>query len=116
MTFVGDLDFKDGRNPSQTTTIVLERCLEASGNSIATFLEGLSIKPVAFFTDINADWLRRPFIGQHVFRVLQAAGYKGTETDLWYSVTGSAAPYAVKKPPAAPKRKAAKQVGRASSR
>jgi len=105
MTFIGDLDFKDGRTPSQTTTLVLGRCLEAMGKDIDTFLQGMSINPLAFFSDINTDWLRRPFIGQHVFKVLQAAGYKGTENDIWYSVTGSTAPYAVKRPKAEPKKR-----------
>jgi hypothetical protein len=113
MSFIGDLDFKDGRNPSQTTTLVLQRCLETEGKNIETFLHGLSINPLAFFTDINADWLRRPFIGQHVFKVLQAAGYKGTENDIWYSVTGSTAPYAVKKPKAEPKKRTPRKPVRA---
>ena len=105
MTFLGNLDFNEGRNPCQTTTIVLQRCLDGEGKDIETFLKGLSIDPQAFFTDINADWLRRPFIGQHVFKVLQAAGYKGTENDIWESVTGSTAPYAVRKPKAEPKKR-----------
>ena len=114
MRFTGDLDFKAGRSPSQTTTILLQRCLgydrgdETEG--IGEFLEGLRIKPVAFFTDINGDWVGRPFIGQHVFKVLQAAGYKGTEHDLWYSVTGRTAPYVVKKLKPEPKRHIARKT------
>jgi len=50
MTFLGNLDFNEGRNPSQTTTIVLQRCLEAERMDIETFLKGLSIDPQAFFT------------------------------------------------------------------
>jgi len=110
MASTGDLEFKEGRLPSQTTTILLQRCLgctkgdEAKG--IGKFLEGLRIKPSAFFTDIDGDWAARPFIGQHVFKVLQTAGYLGTEHELWNSVTGSTAPYAVKKLKAVPKKRA----------
>jgi len=114
MRFTGDLDFKEGRSPSQTTTILLQRCLGcARGDetkSMEEFLKGLFIKPVAFFTDINGDWVGRPFLGQHVFKVLQAAGYKGTEHDLWYSVTGRTAPYAVKKLKSEPKRHVARKT------
>jgi hypothetical protein len=59
MAFLGHLEFKDERNPSQTTTLVLLRCLEGTGKDIETFLKGLSIDPMAFFIDINADWHRR---------------------------------------------------------
>ena len=101
MRFIGDLDFKAGRSPRQTTTILLQRCLGfARGDDtkgIGEFLEALFIKPIAFFADINGDWAGRPFLGQHVFKVLQAAGYQGTEHDLWYSVTGRTAPYVVRK-------------------
>jgi hypothetical protein len=111
MTFAGDLDFKQGRSPSQTTTILLERCLGcARGNEtkgIGEFLEGLLIKPSAFFKDISGDWVMRPFLGRHVFKVLQAAGYEGTEHDLWYSVTGRTAPYKVTKPKAEPRNRSA---------
>ena len=114
MRFTGDLDFKAGRSPSQTTTILLQRCLGCirgdESKGIGEFLEGLFIKPIAFFTDINGDWAGRPFIGQHVFKVLQAAGYAGTEHDLWYTVTGSTAPYAVKKAKAEPKKRAPRKV------
>jgi hypothetical protein len=110
MKFTGDLDFKEGRSPSQTTTILLQRCLGCTRGvetkGIGDFLEGLFIKPVAFFADINGDWAGRPFLGQHVFKVLQAAGYEGTEHDLWYSVTGRTAPYAVRKVKSEPKRRA----------
>jgi hypothetical protein len=101
MRFTGDLDYRETRSPGQTTTILLQRCLgcpkgeEAGG--IGKFLEGLSIKPAAFFSDIDGDWAGRPFLGQHAFKVLQAAGYQGTEHDLWYSVTGRTAPYKVRK-------------------
>ena len=98
MTFI--VDFVEGRSPSKTTTAVLRKCLgcinQAGQEQIDGFLERLSIKPEAFFTDIDADWLAKPFIGQHVFKVVQAAGYVGTEDDLWVAVTGSMAPYAVK--------------------
>ncbi len=101
MTFVGDVEFKEGRAPSRTTTMVLERCLtcekQAAAKGIGDFLKAMSIKPEAFFHDIDGDWGGRPFIGQHVFKVVQAAGYGGTEHDLWYSVMGHDAPYPVKK-------------------
>jgi hypothetical protein len=100
MTFIGEVDFVEGRSHSKTTTAVLRKCLgcakQAGEKQIDGFLERLSIKPDAFFEDIDADWLARPFIGQHVFKVVQAAGYVGTEDDLWLAVTGSMAPYAVK--------------------
>jgi hypothetical protein len=100
MRFIGDLDFRAGRSPSQTTTILLQRCLGCAKGDEATgverFLERLLITPLAFFMEINGDWAGRPFLGKHVFKVLQAAGYQGTEHDLWYSVTGRTAPYMVK--------------------
>ena len=100
MTFIGDVDFVEGRSPSKTTTVVLRKCLgcqkQAGEKEINGFLEGLSIKPIAFFKDIDADWLAKPFIGQHVFKVVQSAGYLGTEDDLWLAVTGDRAPYAIK--------------------
>jgi len=106
MRFVGDLDYKEGRSPGQTTAVVLQRCLQALGKDTAEFLEALSIQPGAFFVSINTDWARRPFVGRHVFRVLQAAGYEGTEHDIWYSVTGCTAPYRVTmQPPQAPPKK-----------
>lgn len=111
MKFAGDLDFDEGRTPSQTTTILLQRCLGCSKGDqtkgIGEFLEGMLIKPSAFFKDINGDWIVRPFLGQHAFKVLQAAGYEGTEHDLWYSVTGRTAPYKVTKPKPEPKRRSA---------
>ena len=114
MKFAGDLDFKEGRSPSQTTTILLQRCLGCARGvetkGIGDFLEGLLIKPAAFFADINGDWVGRPFLGQHVFKVLQAAGYEGTEHDLWYSVTGRTAPYKVTKLKAEPKTRAARKA------
>jgi hypothetical protein len=100
MTFLGDIEVVEGRSPSNTTTVLLRECLgnkkEAGGKDIAGFLEGLSIKPEAFFKEIDADWIGRPFIGQYVFSVVQSAGYKGTEDDLWLAVTGARAPYPVK--------------------
>ena len=96
MTFIGDVEFVEGRSHSNTTTMVLRRCLgyenQAGEKEIDGFLKRLSIKPDAFFKDIDADWLARPFIGQHVFKVVQSAGYLGTEDDLWLAVTGSMAP------------------------
>jgi len=100
MTFIGDVEFMDGRPHSKTTAVVLRKCLgcekQDEGKEISEFLERLSIKPEAFFKDIDADWTGRPFIGHHVFKVVQAAGYGGTEDDLWLAVTGSTAPYAMK--------------------
>ena len=100
MTFIGDVEFVEGRSPSKTTTVVLRKCLgcekQAGEKEIDGFLERLSIKPEAFFKDIDADWIGKPFIGQHVFKVVQAAGYGGTEDDLWFAVTGARAPYAIK--------------------
>ena len=100
MTFIGDVELVPGRSPCKTTTVVLRKCLrcrkEAAEKEIDGFLERLSIKPAAFFREIDADWIGRPFIGQHVFKVVQAAGYGGTEDDLWLAVTGATAPYAVK--------------------
>lgn len=55
MTFLGNMDFNDERNPSQTTTLVLKRCLAVEGMDIETFLKGLSIDPQAFLTYINAN-------------------------------------------------------------
>jgi hypothetical protein len=101
MRFIGDLDFQEKRSPSQTTTALLQLCLGcAKGEEtegIKELFKGLLIKPEAFFAMINGNWAGRPFLGQYAFRVVQAAGYKGTEHDLWYSVTGRTAPYAVKK-------------------
>jgi hypothetical protein len=111
MAFLGHLDFKDERNPSQTTALVLQRCLEGTGKDIETFLKGLLIDPSTFFSEINADWHRRPFIGQHVFRVLQVAGYKGTEHDIWELVTGTMAPYPIKRAKADARRRAARAIG-----
>jgi hypothetical protein len=116
MRFTGDLDFDEGRSPGRTTTILLQRCLgcdkgdETKG--IAEFLEGMLIKPSAFFRDIDADWVVRPFLGQHAFKVLQAAGYEGTEHDLWYTVTGRTAPYKVLKAKPEPKKRAAPKAAK----
>ena len=100
MTLISDLEFMEGRSPRETTTVVLQKCLgcerKAGQKQIDIFLERLSIKPEAFFNDIDTDWIGRPFIGQHVFKVAQSAGYLGSEDDLWLAVTGSTAPYAVK--------------------
>lgn len=100
MTLISDVEFMEGRSPRETTTAVLQKCLgferTAGRKQIDGFLEQLSIKPEAFFNDIDTDWLGRPFIGQHVFKVAQSAGYLGSEDDLWLAVTGSTAPYAVK--------------------
>jgi hypothetical protein len=97
---IGDVEFVEGRSPRETTTAVLQNCLgsekKAGQKQIDGFLKQLSIKPDAFFNDIDTDWLGRPFIGQHVFKVAQSAGYLGSEDDLWLAVTGSTAPYAVK--------------------
>ena len=102
MTMLGHVDFKEGRSASQTTALVLQRCLgtgkDDGTKAVNKFLEGIKIKPIAFFSDIDGDWQGRPFIGQHVFKVVQAAGYEGTEHDLWNTVTGDPAPYAVKSP------------------
>jgi len=102
MAFLGNVAFSAKRSPSQTVAIVMQRCFRrrkpGSETTVEKFLESLSIKPEAFFRDIDADWLWRPFIGQHVFKVVQAAGYAGTENDLWESVTGSGAPYPIRQP------------------
>ena len=101
MTFLGDVEFVEGRRPSQTTTVVLGQCLGCSkkndGKEIEKFLLGMSIKPDAFFRDIDADWPGKPFIGQHAFKIVQTAGYEGTENDFWMAVTGQDAPYFIKK-------------------
>lgn len=111
MTFLGDLEFSDGRSASKTTEMVLQRCLgcakDDSGQAIGDFLDGLQINSDAFFRDIDGDWSGRPFIGEHVFKVVAAAGYEGTEHDLWTTVTGYPAPYAVKMPKAARDKKTA---------
>jgi hypothetical protein len=66
MTFIGDVEFVEGRSPSKTTTVVLRKCLgcekQAGEKEIDGFLESLSIKPEAFFKDIDADWIGRPFM------------------------------------------------------
>jgi len=102
MAFLGNVPFSAKRSPSQTAAIVMQRCFKRgdhdSETTIEKFLESLSIMPEAFFRDIDTDWLQRPFIGQHVFKVVQAAGYAGTENDLWESVTGSDAPYPIRQP------------------
>ena len=114
MTFIGDVEFMEGRSPSKTTTVVLRKCLgcrkQAGEKEIDGLLERLSITPGAFFKEIDADWIGRPFIGQHVFKVVQAAGYRGTEDDLWVAVTGGTAPYAIKERAGQPKRLAVAKV------
>lgn len=101
MTFIGDVEFVDGRSPSETTTVILLKCLRRKNNTgekdLDRFFERLSIKPGAFFNEINTDWVAKPFIGQHVFKVVQAAGYEGTEADLWIAITGTTAPYGIKR-------------------
>ena len=126
MTFIGDVEFMEGRSPSKTTTLVLQQCLkcrqQAGGKEVDGLFERLSIQPAAFFKEIDADWIGKPFIGQHVFKVVQAAGYGGTEDDLWLAVTGGAAPYVVKergdqqKKPAGMKPKIALKTGRRKPR
>ena len=99
MAFIGNVEFVEGRPASKTTTLVLKRCLHCGkddGKVINEFLETLNIVPDAFFRDIDGDWDGRPFIGGHVFNIVQKAGYEGTEHDLWESVTGNLAPYPVK--------------------
>lgn len=100
MTFIGDIAFVDGRSFSKTTALVLRKCLGCDkldgDGEVDGFLKGLSIKPEAFFKDIDTDWTDKPFVGQHVFKVVEAAGYRGTEDDLWLAVTGGTAPYVVK--------------------
>ncbi len=98
MAFIGDVAFVYGRSPSKTTAIVLRRCLKAKGDDTDSFLRAMSIKPETFFREIDDNWYRKPFIGQHVFKVAQAAGYGGTENDLWLAVTDQDAPYRVSKP------------------
>ena len=112
MAFPGDMDFKEGRSPSQTTTLILQQCLGSSrkseGKELDDFFKGLAISQGAFARDIDADWVNQPFIGQHAFKIIQAAGYQGTENDLWLAVTGRDAPYHINKPtkkPATRKRK-----------
>lgn len=116
MTFLGDVEFVEGRRPSQTAAVVLGQCLgcgkKNDGKEIEKFLLGMSIKPDAFFRDIDADWSGKPFIGQHVFKVAAAAGYEGTENELWLAVTGNVAPYAIKKVKAQPKKAVRKVVGK----
>ncbi len=101
MSFIGNVHFVDGRPASKTAALVLRQCLKCSteqnGQDVEQFLEQMSIKPEAFFRDIDGDWTARPFIGQHVFKVAQAAGYDGAENDLWISFTGNPAPYPVRK-------------------
>lgn len=98
MTFIGDVAFVEGRSPSKTTAIVLRRCLKATGDDTDDFLRAMSVQPVTFFGELDDDWSRKPFIGQHVFKIVQAAGYGGTENDLWLAVTDQAAPYKIAKP------------------
>ena len=92
----------------------MRKCLgcekQDGAKEIDGFLKGLSIKPEAFFKDIDANWTDKPFIGQHVFKVVHAAGYRGTEDDLWLAVTGGTAPYATKERGGQPKRPAVAKV------
>ena len=100
MAFLGNLDFVEGRSTSKTTMLVLQLCLgcgkKDEGKAVGIFLQGMRITPDAFFKDIQDDWSSKPFLGEHVFKVAQAAGYEGNENDLWDSVTGNPAPYPVK--------------------
>ena len=93
MAFIGDVEFVSGRSPSKTIAIVLRRCLKATGDETDGFLRAMSIKPEALFREIDDDWSRKPFLGQHVFKVVQAAGYGGTENNLWLAITDQTAPY-----------------------
>ena len=112
MAFTGDVEFLEGRSPSKTTTMVLRRCLacgqETADAAIEAFLEEHAIRPAAFFADIDGSWADKPYIGQHVFKTVQAAGYGGTENDLWLAVTDHAAPYRTTPPKRAGKGKAKK--------
>jgi hypothetical protein len=100
MAFLGNLEFVEGRPASKTAKLVLQLCLgcgtKDEGKAVGAFLKGIRIVPDAFFKDIEDDWNSKPFIGEHVFKVVQSAGYEGTEHDLWDSVTGNPAPYPVK--------------------
>ncbi len=126
MAFIGEVAFVQGRSFSETTAVVLRKSLgcgkHAGEQEIDGFLRRLSIKPEAFFRDIDTDWIGRPFIGQHVFKVVQAAGYGGTEHDLWLAVTGGMAPYAIEgrgaqqKKPAVTKLKAVLKAGQKKPR
>jgi hypothetical protein len=111
MTLLGSLDFVEGRSVGKTTIMVLQRCLHCGSGegreAIDVFLKGLKIQPDAFFRDIEGDWSGRPFIGGHAFKIVQAAGYEGTEHDFWTTVTGYPAPYPVKMPKVAPAKKPA---------
>ena len=106
MAFLGNVNFVEGRTPSKTTSLLLQKCLRGDGKVIENFLKSLNIKPDAFFNDINGDWQDKHFIGQHVFKVVRAAGHEGTEHDLWTTVTGDMAPYPVRVPKAGPPKKA----------
>lgn len=119
MGFLGSLEFAEGRSVNKTTTMVLERCLGCGnrdqGKAIAEFLTSLRIQPDAFFRDIQGDWSGRPFLGEHVFKIVQAAGYEGTEHDLWTTVTGYPAPYPVKSPKALAKNAEKSRLKKAAS-
>jgi hypothetical protein len=114
MAFAGDMDFKEGRSPSQTTTLILQQCLgkskKSKGNELEDFFEGLAISSRAFAKDIDADWITKPFIGQHAFKIVLAAGYEGTENDFWLAITGRDAPYFIKKPAKKPSPRKSKTV------
>lgn len=119
MGYLGSVDFVEGRSFSKTTSLVLQRCLGCSSadgrHAIGEFLGTLRIQPEAFFRDIDGDWNGRPFLGEHVYKVVKAAGYEGTEHDLWTAVTGFPAPYPIKAPKAvkakAPRAKKTAVVG-----
>jgi hypothetical protein len=103
MGFLGEMEFKDGRPPSQTTSLILQRCLgckrQDPGKELEEFFKSLSITQKAFAKDIDADWESQPFVGQHAFKIAQAAGYEGSENEFWLSTTGRDAPYPIKKIP-----------------
>jgi len=108
------LAFLEGRSVSKTVTLVLESCLgggdQDSGKAIAEFFARMKIHQEAFFRDISGDWDGRPFLGEHAFKIVRAAGYEGTEHDLWIAVTGFEAPYALKSPKVSAHGKAAAEA------
>jgi hypothetical protein len=120
MAFLGNLAFVEGRPVGKTTRLVLQLCLGCGtrdeGKAIGVFLKGLRIQPDAFFKDIQDDWNSKPFIGEHVFKVIQSAGYEGTEHDLWDSATGNPAPYPVKISKADRLKRAAAALGEAKAK
>jgi len=96
------LVFLEGRSVSKTVMLVLESCLgggdQDGGKAISEFFTRMKIHQEAFFRDISGDWDGRPFLGEHAYKIVRAAGYEGTEHDLWIAVTGFEAPYALKAP------------------